>query len=401
MKRIGKKKTAVTAPKPRRARRNTGRKRMEEALQRSQAELKAIYDHAPIMMCVVDEERRVLFANRAFAEFAGVSQAALRAGHACGVFGCVNALTHPRGCGFSSNCADCALRLAIEETFMTGSSHRKIERRLTLERGSLRRDVVLLGATALIPAAEQSRLLLCLVDITARKQAEDELLASREQLQALTVHLQTVREEERTRIARAIHDELGQELTGLKMDLRWLEHGLEDLRDPRVIPLLEKTMAATDLVDTTIRTVQRIAADLRPAVLDKLGLVAAVRREASQFQQHSGIACRLTGPDLDPKLPEPTAIACFRIFQEAMTNVSRHAAATAVEVDFQTPPDGLVLEVRDNGKGISTGLAEKAESLGLLGMQERARALGGEVMVKPRAEGGTVVRLWIPKTGET
>jgi signal transduction histidine kinase len=100
---------------------------------------------------------------------------------------------------------------------------------------------------------------------------------------------------------------------------------------------------------------------------------------------------------LDPKLPEPTAIACFRIFQEAMTNVSRHAAATAVEVDFQTPPDGLVLEVRDNGKGISTGLAEKAESLGLLGMQERARALGGEVMVKPRAEGGTVVRLWIPK----
>jgi signal transduction histidine kinase len=101
-----------------------------------------------------------------------------------------------------------------------------------------------------------------------------------------------------------------------------------------------------------------------------------------------------------PQLPEPTAIACFRIFQEAMTNVARHAAATTVEVEVQTPPDGFVLEVRDNGKGISTGLAEKAVSLGLLGMQERARALGGELTVRPRDGGGTVVRLWIPKAGK-
>jgi PAS domain S-box-containing protein len=238
-------------------------------------------------------------------------------------------------------------------------------------------------------------------DITARKRAEEDMRTSHEQYRALAARLEQIREEERTRIARGIHDELGQELTGLKMDLRWMEHGLEDLRDPRASPLLEKTMAATDLVDTAIRTVQRIAADLRPAVLDKLGLVAAVRREASQFQQHSGIACRVTGPDVDPQLPEPAAIACFRIFQEAMTNLARHAAATAVEVDFQTPPDGFVLEVRDNGKGFSSGLAEKAESLGLLGMRERARALGGEVTVRPRAEGGTVVRLWIPKTGKT
>lgn len=235
-------------------------------------------------------------------------------------------------------------------------------------------------------------------DMTTRKQAETDLRASKEVLQALTARLQILREEERTRIARAVHDELGQELTGLKMDLRWLEHGLEELHDPRASPLLEKTMAATDLVDTTIKTVQRIATDLRPAVLDKLGLVAAVRREAVQFQEHSGIASRVTHSDVVPQLPAATEIGCFRIFQEAMTNVVRHAAATAVEVDFQTPPDGLVLEIRDNGKGFSLGLAEKAESLGLLGMRERARALGGELTVRPQAEGGTVVRLWIPKT---
>jgi signal transduction histidine kinase len=129
-----------------------------------------------------------------------------------------------------------------------------------------------------------------------------------------------------------------------------------------------------------------------------LGLVAAVRREAVQFQEHSGIASRVTHSDVVPQLPAATEIGCFRIFQEAMTNVVRHAAATAVEVDFQTPPDGLVLEIRDNGKGFSLGLAEKAESLGLLGMRERARALGGELTVRPQAEGGTVVRLWIPKT---
>ncbi len=237
-------------------------------------------------------------------------------------------------------------------------------------------------------------------DITARKRTEEELHTSHEHLRALAARLQAVREEERTRIAREIHDELGQQLTGLKMDLRWLEHGLEDLRDSRANALIDKTMEATGLLDATVKTVQRIAADLRPAVLDKLGLVAALRREARQVQQHLGIACTLTGLGIEPQLPALVAITCFRIFQEAMTNVARHAAATAVEVELKTQPDGLVLEVRDNGKGIPPAIAVSAATLGLIGMRERARAVGGTVTFAPRAEGGTVVRLEIPVPGK-
>jgi signal transduction histidine kinase len=234
-------------------------------------------------------------------------------------------------------------------------------------------------------------------EVAEREKAEASLRASEKRLSALTNRLQTVREEEATRIAREIHDELGQQLTGLKMDLRWLERGLEELTDPGRQPLLEKTMAATELVDATVCTVQRIAAELRPAILDKLGLVAALRRETSVFQQKTGIACRLAVPVVERRLPPAVGIACFRIFQEAMTNVARHAAATVVEVELQEPPGGFVLEIRDNGRGIPAAVAAAGGgSLGLLGMRERAHARGGEVTVEPRPEGGTVVRLWIP-----
>jgi signal transduction histidine kinase len=238
-------------------------------------------------------------------------------------------------------------------------------------------------------------------EIAVRERTEAELRASHELLRSLTARLHAVREEESTRIARGIHDELGQQLTCLKMDLRWLERGLEDLRDPGAAPLLEKTMAATELVNTTIQTVQQIAAELRPTILDKLGLMAALRRETGQFQQTTGIACRLHGPEVEPRPPAPVGIACFRVFQEAMTNVARHAAATVVEVEFQMPPGGFGLEIRDNGRGIPPAVAETCQTLGLLGMRERAHALGGEVTVQPRAAGGTVVRLWIPTADAT
>lgn len=233
-------------------------------------------------------------------------------------------------------------------------------------------------------------------DISARKRSEAELHASRRQLSALTNRLQAVREEEATRIAREIHDELGQQLTGLKMDLRWLEQGLEKIHDPRASQLLEKTMMATELVDESVRTVQRIAAELRPAILDKLGLEAALRRETGLFEQKTGITCRLMVPTGELRPTAPLGIACFRIFQEAMTNVARHAGATQMEVELKGGPEGLVLEVRDNGRGIPVAVAQGGGSLGLLGMRERAQALGGEVTIKPREGGGTVVRLCLP-----
>ncbi len=161
----------------------TERKQAEEALASSQAELKAVYDHAPVMMCVVDEERRVLYANQPFIDFTGTSEDELRSEVACGVFGCINAMDDPKGCGFGKDCQDCALRLAIEDTIKTGTAHHNIEQKATWMCGNERRIVTLLGFTTLIQSTGQKRALLCIQDITERKKAELALKESEERVQ--------------------------------------------------------------------------------------------------------------------------------------------------------------------------------------------------------------------------
>lgn len=152
----------------------TDRKKAEEALRSSRSELHAIYEYAPVMMCVLDAQRQVLYANRALADFVGKNENELKEGRACGVFGCINALDDPRGCGYGPHCETCSLRLAIEDTLKTGVGHRAIEYRSTLIGKDLRREVVLLGSTALIQAGDRSSVLLCLEDVTDRKRAEEE-----------------------------------------------------------------------------------------------------------------------------------------------------------------------------------------------------------------------------------
>jgi PAS domain S-box-containing protein len=236
-------------------------------------------------------------------------------------------------------------------------------------------------------------------DVTQRKQAEEAVLQSRQQLRVLSSHVETLREEERTRISREIHDELGQMLTGIKMDLRWMENSLDEFGyDRRLNPILDKLVATAELTDATVKTVQRIAAELRPGVLDKLGLPAALQYEAAAFETRSGIPCRVLGPSDLPSMGARVSTAFFRIFQEALTNVSRHAKATAVEAEIQVEAAGYRLEIRDNGAGITPADVAKPSSLGLLGMQERARFLGGDVTLTRRPGGGTIVTVQIPNS---
>jgi two-component system sensor histidine kinase UhpB len=239
-------------------------------------------------------------------------------------------------------------------------------------------------------------LLLLFRDIARRRQTENELRDSREQLRALAARLQAVREEERTRVAREIHDELGQMLTAIKMDLRWIENGLEKLNDPRLNPLLDKAVAATELTDALAKSVQRIAAELRPSILDRLGLVMALAHEAEQFQLRTGIRCQFKAPPDELLLPADSVTAVFRIFQEAMTNVARHAKASEVDIELELQPEFLLLRIRDNGCGIKLSELQGGHSLGVLGMQERARHLGGGIIVNAGSTGGTVVTLRIP-----
>jgi len=229
-------------------------------------------------------------------------------------------------------------------------------------------------------------------DITERKQAEEQLRSSREQLRALSAHLQSIREEERTLIAREIHDELGQDLTGLKMDLSWLIKRLPKNQELDV----KKVESMLKLVDTTIQSVRRISTKLRPGVLDDLGLTAAIEWQTQDFQTRTGIECEFSSNLGEIDLDRDRSTTVFRILQETLTNVARHASATRVNIRLNEEAAGLVLIVEDNGRGITEREISDPKSLGLLGMRERALIFGGEVTISGAPGKGTMVRLRIP-----
>jgi len=241
------------------------------------------------------------------------------------------------------------------------------------------------------------RMLGGIMDISEQKQIEERLRDTEGQLRALTARLQSISESERQRIAREIHDELGQLLTGIKFDLSWIENRIEKLDNaPAVNPILDRVVEANELADDSIKAVQRIASDLRPGVLDSLGLISALKYEAGRFRERTGITFELRVNDESAPVPINVSVAAFRIFQEALTNVARHANATRIEIDLNVNEDHLDLDICDNGRGIDAKSLNNRTSIGLLGMKERAMAHGGEVRIEPRRIGGTRVQVRLP-----
>lgn len=225
-----------------------------------------------------------------------------------------------------------------------------------------------------------------------RRRAEEQLRNSHQQLHALTQYLQRIREEERTRISREVHDELGQALTGLKMDLAWVSGHLP--RNDRVVQ--PKIRAMSSGIDATINTVRRISTELRPGILDSLGLVAAIEWQAAEFQKRTGIQCVATSTVSETLWDQDFTTAFFRIFQETLTNIIRHAKATRVDVALAAEGQSLVLTVKDNGRGITQAEANNTRSIGLIGMRERAALVGGEIGFKGAPNQGTTVTVRIP-----
>lgn len=236
-----------------------------------------------------------------------------------------------------------------------------------------------------------------MTDITARRRAEQDLRHSRERLRALSTRLQTLREEERTRISREIHDELGQLLTGIKMDLRWIEDRLSTGNWPLAAnPILDRVVQSTELIDRLMLSVRRIASELRPDLLDSLGLLNALQFELSRFGKLTSLEVHSDFPDSLPPLNIEIRTAVFRIFQETLTNVARHAHASRVDVSLRLATGRARLQVRDNGQGMVTEEILGAGSLGLLGMQERASLLQGKLQLESSPGAGTVVSLDFP-----
>jgi signal transduction histidine kinase len=232
-----------------------------------------------------------------------------------------------------------------------------------------------------------------------RKQLESQLMQSQEMLRALLGRIEQAREEERARIARDMHDDLGQNLTAIKMDMRWIERAADGSRPtPDIGVIRSRAKAAIEVVDAMMTTVQELASSLRPGVLDCFGVAAAIRSEIGRFQARSGIACRASLPETLTELPATSATAIFRMCQECLTNIVRHSGATHASVRMSVNGGDVVLRVHDNGKGITPESLEGPGSLGVLGMKERAAALGGKITFLRGKRHGTLVTIRVPKS---
>ena len=230
------------------------------------------------------------------------------------------------------------------------------------------------------------------VDISDRKRVEEELKTSRQQLRDLSIHLQTILEKERTRISREIHDELGQQLTILKMELACLGRRLAGKENS----LSERIESMNNLVEMTIKSVRKISTEIRPWVLDDLGLTAAIEWQVEEFKSRTGLQCRFSARPEEITLDPERSTAVFRIFQETLTNIVRHAGADAIVIRLEKRDDHLILEVRDNGRGITEDQIAHSRSLGLLGIRERALLWGGSVQIQGAPGKGTKVSVRIP-----
>ncbi|HEY0060228.1 MAG TPA: sensor histidine kinase, partial [Flavisolibacter sp.] len=229
-------------------------------------------------------------------------------------------------------------------------------------------------------------------DITERKKAEDDLLQKNIELRQLSAHLENIREEERTKMSREIHDELGQQLTGLKMEVSWLNRHFKG-QDQKT---LLKIKSCLGLIDDTIQSVKRIATMLRPSILDHLGLAEALDWQGAEFSKHTGVPLSFQTAVSETKFPPVLSIAVFRVFQEALTNVARHANATEVSCTLKVESGTLHLIVTDNGKGFSTQSWTQRRTLGLLGMRERVEMLHGRFTIHSVPGEGTTICAEIP-----
>lgn len=251
---------------------------------------------------------------------------------------------------------------------------------------------VMINASRIGEKLKERGIVITYQDITERNKAKHEIQRSREQLRSLSAHLESAREKERTRIARELHDELGQLLTALNTDIILLSR---DIPENQKL-LRDKTTSLSNLVDMTMNTCKRIYMDLRPGMLDHLGLAVAISWLSDEFQKRTGITCRVSIDPEDMVVDPDLSTAIFRICQETLTNVQRHAEATRVKIEMKAKGDHIELSVRDNGKGITQEQLKKPNSFGLLGIQERALHWGGEVKITGKEDKGSLIKVRMP-----
>jgi len=359
------------------------RSESDEHLQRNQAGRSSehdpplgvpdILDSLPFYVMLVDEDHRILRANKAVSTQLGKDPDAITGGY------CPNVIH-----GLDQPWYACPL----EEAVVSG----QIVEREAYDQGSglwFRSSIYPTGRTT----PEGKKIFFHMVaDVTSRKKTEEQLLASQEELRSLSAYIESVRETERTKIAREVHDELGQILTAMHIDFVWLTKRLPSDHDA----IQQKLASMRGLLDSAIQTVKRVALELRPGILDDLGLASAIEWQGQDFEKRTEIKFRFKVVGSKSPLDRDRTTAMFRIFQEALTNVARHANATSVTVTLKRGVRSLRLEIKDNGKGIQDKEVAGPTSFGLMGIKERVRALAGRVSIRGADGKGTMVVVSIP-----
>jgi PAS domain S-box-containing protein len=353
----------------------TERKRAERILHTREQEFRTLIENSPDVIVRFNQEGQRIYCNPAYERLYGISVDE--------VVG--TALTHK---SYLPATLSARYHEGILEILRTGEPA-AIETSWTKANGEQ-----VIQHVRVVPEFDQYGQVISIItiarDISALKATERRLEESHGQLRKLSSHRETTREEERKRIAREIHDELGQQLTALRMGISLLR--LQFGEDNPL--LLERVRALMELTDETIQVVRNVATSLRPAALD-MGLASALEWLVTEFSQHTGIPCRLEAPAARLALDDERATAAFRVIQESLTNVARHAQASQVDIRLERDTEDFLIEVRDNGKGCDPGHHLKG-TLGLLGMRERGHMLGGEVAIDSAPGQGTCVRVRIP-----
>lgn len=351
------------------------RRTAEDAATRALSEVDQIFETAADGMRIVDRNFRVLKANETFAKLVGLPKDQI-IGRKC----------HDVFWGDVCETPGCPLTRILEG-----------EQDIEFDSVKLRRNGTsvpcIVSATPFRrPDGTTIGIVEDFKDISERKEAERNLKRTSVRLRELTAHLQSIREDERSRIARELHDELGQVLTALSLDVRWLKKRLP----AEQMDLQDKTQSMAELITATVSSISRICSELRPAILDDVGLSAAIEWQAEEFASRTGIACDIRTDPPEIKLSEELSVAVFRIFQETLTNIVRHARASKVEIRLRLTPSEFSMRVCDDGIGIEVSGPQKVTTFGLLGVRERVRGFGGELKLAAGDTGGTCIDIVIP-----
>ena len=374
----------------------TDRKRAEAGVREREEQLHTIYENAPLIMMLVDAERRVCKANKMAAQCAGADEADMIGRRGGEALRCLHALDDPKGCGFGPYCQMCKVRRTVIDTLETGNSHHQVEASLPFLIDGEPREITFLLSTGRLFLRGEPHALITIQDITIRKKIEEALRNSEDNLRYLASQLLNAQERERLRIAHELHDDLGQSLLLLKMQLSSITRDLPpDAEAPR-----RQSLNAIDSVQDIIDSVRRLSQDLVPPTLTQMGLKVALQDLIDEFCRYYNITGATDIDEAGPSLLPDAALIIHRIVQESLTNIGKYSQATEVSVSLKAKEGQLWLMVEDNGIGFEVeevyARPGRQRGLGLTSMEERARMLGGTFQIRSQPGLGTRIDVVVP-----